>query len=188
MALGSYVPGFIHSYDGDTRRARVEIPGITDGCEVFPEADFVYSIGFRTEDTELRILPGDRVWLDFVNGDHRYPMIIGYRTLGSDNLTETIRIRQTNIELIADENVLIKATAGGMLIQAGTGLTIRCNTITLDGNVSITGTLDVQGKITYHDGLEGSGMVRNNGVRVGSDHNHTNVRFGTDISGPPQVP
>lgn len=188
MALGNYIPGFIVSYDGNTRRARVSIPGITDGCEVFPEADFVYAIGFRTEDTELRILPGDRVWLDFVNGDPRYPMITGYRTLGTDNLIDIIRIRQTFIEFIADQSMLLKATAGDVLVQAGTTLTLRCSSIVLDGNVNVTGTLNVQGALTYQAGISGNGPARNNGVRVGSDHNHTNVRFGGDISGPPQVP
>ena len=187
MPLGNYIPGFIESYDGNTRRARVSIPSITDGCEVFPEAEFVYSIGFRTEDTELRILPGDRVWLDFVNGDHRYPMIIGYRTLGSDNLIDTFRVRQTNVELIADQDMLLKATAGDVLIQAGTTLTLRCSSIVLDGNVSITGTLDVDGKITGSGGISTTGLSENNGVRNGSNHTHTNVRFGTDISGPPQL-
>lgn len=185
MALGSYIPGFIRSYDGNTRRARVEIPGITDGAEVFPEAEFVYAIGFRTEDTEVRILPGDRVWLDFVNGDHRFPVIVGYRTLGSDNLIDTLRLRQKNIELIADDDVLVRATTGDILIKAGVKITIQAPAIELDGPTVVKSTLLVQGLLTYQAGFTGNGPATNNGLPIGSTHTHGGVRFGGDISGPP---
>ena len=187
MAVSGWIPAFIKSYDAQTRRARVDIPGMTDGCEVFPEAEFNYAIGARSEDTEVRILVGDRVWVDFIGGDPRFPIIVGYRNPATDNIVDTLRLRQTNIELIADEDMLAEATAGTFVIKAGTLLKLQCASITLQGNVTITGTLNVGGKITGDDGISTTGLAENNGVRVGSNHTHTNVRFGTDISGPPQL-
>lgn len=76
--LGKY-PGFIREYQQTPRRVRVEIPGITDGAEVLPLAELCYAMGDKSEHTEIRILAGDRVWIEFEAGDPRYPIIVGYR-------------------------------------------------------------------------------------------------------------
>jgi hypothetical protein len=59
-------------------------------------------------------------------------------------------------------------SAGGISLVSPTAVTVQAPTITLDGNVVTTGTL------------------RNNGVNVGSTHDHGNVENGEGVTGPPQ--
>lgn len=220
MRLSNYTPGFVESYDAAARLCRVRIPGVTDGAEVMPQAMLCYPIGDKSEHTEIRILPGDRVWLDFVNGDPRFPIITGFRPKETDNAIEWRRWHHQNIELQADTDIWLTATGGDLraaagddlvltaggdttetaggnitktatgaiLIEAGSTVTIRAPSILLDGNVSVSGNLHTDGALSYELGISGNGSARNNGVRVGSDHNHTNVQVGGNISGPPQVP
>ena len=120
MRLSNYTPGFVESYDPATKLARVRIPGVTDGGEVFPEAMFSYPIGDKSEHTDIRVLVGDRVWLDFVNGDARFPIITGFRPKETDNAIDWRRLHHANIELQADTDMRLLATAAKVFISAGT--------------------------------------------------------------------
>jgi len=181
--MSNYTPGFVESYDAQTRLCRVRIPGVTDGAEVMPLAMLSYPIGDKSEHTELRILAGDRVWLDFVNGDPRFPIITGFRPKETDNAIDWRRWHHKNIELQADSDVRVIATGGGVLIQAGQTITLQAPSITLDGNTNCTGTLTVQQVLTYLAGITGTGAATSNGKDVGSSHHHVNDSRG-DSQGP----
>lgn len=98
----SLTPGVIHSVDREARIVRVTIPGMTDGAEAMPEAQLFYPLGDVSEHTEIRLQPGDRVWLAFVNGDPRFPVVVGYRPKESGNGTGWRRWRHDNVEVTAD--------------------------------------------------------------------------------------
>lgn len=105
-------PAVVKSYDGAKRTCRVEIPGLTDGGDVYPEAEIEYPIGDKAKSgdtaTEITIAPGETVWVSFIGGDPRYPIITGYRCAQSGNGTDWRRFHHKNLELIADEVARIK--------------------------------------------------------------------------------
>jgi hypothetical protein len=168
----------------------VRIPGVTDGCEQFPVAMFCYPIGDKSEHTEIRILPGDRVWLDFVDGDARHPIITGYRTKETDNAIDWRRWHHQNIELLAFTNMEFEAganmhaQAGGSVLIEASSITLRAATITLDGNTTNTGTMTVNGLFKFLLNMLGFGTVTVNGKNVGSDHIHGNGNGGANTTGP----
>lgn len=158
MNLPGKWPGIIKEYDRQRRECRVEIPGITDGAEEFPVAQIEYPIGDKSKHTEIRILEGDLVWLEFECGDPRYPIITGWRNPNEENVTLFRRWHHENIETDADETqkhtsgttytVLaetdIKNDAkGDIVVKAG-------KTITLEAGTSIT--LKVGGSTLVMDG------------------------------------
>jgi phage baseplate assembly protein gpV len=130
--FGKY-PGIVVSYDGASRMCRVNIPGITD-ADVYPLATLSYSLGDNPATTEIRIVPGDMVWIEFEAGDPRFPIVVNYRTPRQGNPVDWRRWRHKNIQLIAEDTYLI---------------TIGATTITVtDGLMKVTGAdLEVSGNI-----------------------------------------
>lgn len=100
-------PAVVRSYDQVKRTCRVEIPGLTDGGDVLPEAEIEYGIGDKAchgqYPTEIEILPGDTVWIAFIGGDPRYPIITGYRNPQVGNDVDWRRWHHKNIEMLAEE-------------------------------------------------------------------------------------
>lgn len=72
-------PAIVAEWDRERRECRVEIPGLTDGAEVLPLAEIAYPIGDKSEHTEIWIEVGDRVWVEFMRGDARYPVLTHFR-------------------------------------------------------------------------------------------------------------
>lgn len=186
MQLSNYTPGFVDSYDAATRLCRVRVPGLTDGAEVLPQAMLCYPIGDKSEVTDIRIAAGDRVWLDFVNGDPRFPIIVGFRPKETDNAINWRRLQHANIELTADTDLHVFATGGKVWINAGGQALVEANevrlrapSIVLEGPVQTTGNLTVGGNLTV------SGTMTNAGVNVGSTHRHPGVQTGGGITGTP---
>lgn len=187
MGMSNYTPGFVVEYNPGSGLAKVQVPGLTDGSREFPEAMLSYPLGDRSELTEIALQVGDRVWLDFVNGDPRFPIITGFRPKETDNAVDWRRWRAVNIELRADADIRIVATDGQVFISAGgeaelvavTEVTVTAPTIRLEGNVTITGSLTAQGGATI------TGTLTNNGKSVGSAHAHVGVQTGGGTSGPP---
>jgi hypothetical protein len=167
MRLGNYTPGFVESYDAATRRARVRIPGVTDGAEKYPEAELCYPLGEKSEHTEIRVLAGDRVWLDFVNGDARFPIITGFRPKSSDNALQWRRWHSENIELQADTDLKIFATGGTIEVLSNGQTKVTASEVLI-----VAPVIKLQGAVQALQGLAVTGTLTNNGVNVGSTHIH----------------
>ena len=160
------LPAVVASYDGETRICTVSIPGITDGSQDLPQATLCTPIGDRaTGDhaTELRILAGDPVWVEFEAGDSRFPIIVGYRTPRAGNPVDWRRWRHANIEMTAD----------GQMILNAKDLIINTETTTVNGQTTVNGN------------TETNGTLKNNGSNVGSTHKHLVIAVGvpTDVPG-----
>ena len=102
-------PATVRSYDATRRLVRVEIPGLTDGGDEFPEAQIEYPIGEKSRSTEIEILPGDTIWVAFEAGDPRYPIVTGYRNPEAGNSAGVRAFHHANITLHADGTLTLKA-------------------------------------------------------------------------------
>lgn len=107
-------PAVIESYDPGSRTCRVSIPGVTEGADEHLVAEIQYPIGDKSRHhimTEIEIFAGDLVWIEFIQGDPRYPLITGWRNPLVGNDKDFRRWHQKNIELIAEK--LICHLSGG---------------------------------------------------------------------------
>ena len=144
MAYGTMhgrYPAIVKTYDQAKRTCRIEIPGLTDGGDVLPEAEIEYPIGDKSRkgqfETELEILPGDTVWVAFICGDPRYPVITGYRNPQTGNSADWRRYHHANIELLADK--LMHFDAGEAINQdAGQSIALKAGqTVTVNAGQTI---------------------------------------------------
>ena len=159
-------PAIIKTYDKVTRTCRVQIPAITDGGDVLPEAEICYPIGDKSKievgkvTTEIEMLPNDNVWVMFINGDQNHPVIVGYRNPRTNNDVDWRRFHHTNVQVIADSQMLFNAAN---IVMTTTGdLTINCT-----GNVAIN-----------------SASLKHNGKDIGDSHKHHTTTAGADTSVP----
>lgn len=97
--------GRILSYDAKTRTARVHVFGLTDGASNGIPATFMYAVGEYDKDTEIKIDLNREIFVEFEGGEMNAPIIVGYSSHNTGALVGTRRIRQQNIELIADSNI-----------------------------------------------------------------------------------
>ena len=154
-------PAIVKSYHQGRRACRVEIPGLTDGGEVLPEAEIEYPIGDKSRsgvfETEIEILPGDAVWVAFIGGDSRYPIVTGYRNPQAGNSVDWRRWHHKNMELLVD--ALMRLIAGGdVLIQSGSHITLRAPLVTIDAvQTHVTGAETVDAALTVKGGAAISG-------------------------------
>jgi hypothetical protein len=120
-------PAIVKTYNQARRTCRIEIPGLTDGGDVLPEAEIEYPIGDKsragTNTTEIEITPGDTVWVAFIGGDPRYPIITGYRNPQAGNSADWRRWHHANIELIADAEMRL-VVGGTSVVITPAGITI----------------------------------------------------------------
>ena len=120
-------PAIVKSYNQARRTCRIEIPGLTDGGDVLPEAEIEYPIGDKSRaganTTEIEITPGDTVWVAFIGGDPRYPIITGYRNPQAGNSADWRRWHHANIELIADAEMRL-VVGGTSVVITQSGITI----------------------------------------------------------------
>lgn len=120
-------PAIVKTYSQARRTCRIEIPGLTDGGDVLPEAEIEYPIGDKSRaganTTEIEITPGDTVWVAFIGGDPRYPIITGYRNPQSGNSADWRRWHHANIELIADAEMRL-VVGGTSVVITPAGITI----------------------------------------------------------------
>lgn len=162
-------PAFVDSYDGPSRTCRVRIPGITDGGDVMPVAEIEYPIGSRSKgqhETEIEILKDDPVWVAFIGGDPRYPVITGYRNPGAGNSVEWRRFHHANIEMTADGTFRINADK--FELNAKTSAVINSTKATVNADTAINGE-----------------SLTHNGTNVGDTHVHGGVRGGSDKTAKP---
>jgi phage baseplate assembly protein gpV len=158
--LSGRYPGIVRSYDAASRTCRVEIEGITNGADSLPLAEIEPPIGSRSKGnhaTDIEILEGDTVWLSFIKGDPRYPIITGYRNPQSGNATGRLSFHQTNVTIAADTELVLS------------GASIKIN-----GDVEITGKVKISGSELTHNGKD-----------VGEHHKHDSVQSGSGNTGEP---
>lgn len=68
---GKY-PAIVTHYDPATRLCRVKLPSIAENADVDPQAEIAYPLGDKpkikdgTVTTEIEILVGDDVWVEFL--------------------------------------------------------------------------------------------------------------------------
>ena len=154
-------PAIVRSYDAFRRTCRVEIPGLTDGGDVLPEAEIEYSIGDKSRagenTTEIEITPGDPIWVAFIGGDPRYPIITGYRNPQAGNSIGWRRWHHANMELLAE--TLMRMIAGGdFLIKSGTHVLVQAPSATIQADEThVTKNLTVDGAIVGKGGMSISG-------------------------------
>lgn len=178
----------IRGYNAQTRRVKVEILGLTDGSEEFPEAELEYPLGDDTTETEIRLMP--LVWVDFINDDMRYPIVTGNRCKNAGNDTEWRRFKHENIQLEAFNDLVLTvgnnleitvqgatnlSGTGDVTIESGTTVLVKAGGSTVsitDSNVTIESTavdinaatttvnggLIVQGLTTLNGGLASTGI------------------------------
>lgn len=197
-------PAIVRTYDPVVRICRVEIPGLTDGADVFPIAEIEYPIGFRTHGqyaTEIEILAGDEVWISFIGGDPRYPVITGYRAPERGNSNEWRRVHHANLEFLADALVHVKA-GGDITIETAANVTVKAAHVTVDapatectGNLKVAGGLNVVG-ISRLDGeiQSGGNIASKGGIKAAGDiiggnisltgHKHQEQGDGNPVSPP----
>lgn len=151
----------MRGYDAGARMCRVEIPGLTDGGDVLPLAEIEYSLGDKSRTgenaTEVEITAGDTVWVAFIGGDARYPIITGYRNPQAGNSTGWRRWHHANMELLADALMNLIAQ-GDVLIKSGSHVTVQAPSATVQADdTHVTGNLTVDGAIVGKGGLAVSG-------------------------------
>lgn len=131
-------PAVVQEYDAERRMCRVEIPGITAGSEAPPWAEIEYPIGDKSiaggGGTEIEILPNDAVWVAFIGGDPRYPLITGWRNAREGNEAGWRRWHHPNIAMSGDENVTVDAGTVSC-VRGGTEVWIEAPIIRLKGAV-----------------------------------------------------
>ena len=94
--------------------------------------------------TEIEFLTGDTVWLSFIGGDSRYPIITGYRNPNTGNGIDWRRFHHANIELLADETIRLITTDGESRVEVKPdGITVQTSgnaTVQADGNATVDAT------------------------------------------------
>lgn len=186
--MNDIYPAIVKSYDPARRTARIAIPGLTDGADVFPEAEFCNPIGDKSEHTEIRVIPGDRVWVSFIGGDTRYPLIMGYRPKHIGNATGTRRFHHDNMQIEIDgvlsleagSEVLIKSGGSTVTVTPG-GITIKASAVTIDApNTTFTGNVAIGGNATV------TTLTASNDVMAGgkSSKTHTHPVAGPNTLAP----
>jgi hypothetical protein len=193
------LPAVVASYDKKRRECRVHIPGLTDGTGPGISAEIEYPIGDKSKagefSTDILILAGDTVWVEFECGDARYPIITGFRNPRVGNGTDWRRFHQDNIELlavklmqfIAGGNVLIESTGANITIKSPSLVTIEAPLTHIKGALTVDDLITGTGGISVSGGggaAISGGTLTHNGVNVGSDHTHTEQGDGADVSPP----
>lgn len=169
-------PAVVVSYDANTRLAKIKLEPLDDGADTQLDADLLYPLGDKSN-TAIEVLAGDFVWVEFEQGDPRYPIIVGYRNKRTGNDDTTRRYHHHgNFEILADNLIKIKGnvkviveSATVEVIATTVNVTASNTNITslvnITGNTSITGNLAVAGAIS---GTGGSGATIAGNVTVSS--------------------
>ena len=169
-------PAVVVSYDANTRLAKIKLEPLDDGADTQLDAELLYPLGDKSN-TAIEVLAGDFVWVEFEQGDPRYPIIVGYRNqrTGNDDLTRRYH-HHGNFEILADNIIKIKGNVK-VIVESetveviATTVNVTANNtninsvVAITGNTSITGNLAVAGAIS---GTGGSGASIAGNVTVSS--------------------
>jgi hypothetical protein len=134
-------PAIIKSYDPKKRTCRVDIPAINTGGDVLSEAEIEYPIGDKSRagkwGSEIEFLEGDSVWVDFIGGDPRYPVITGFRNPQAGNSIDWRRWHHKNIDFESDELFQTKAGTDYRVGAKNRGQVISGGRLLLRSNDSV---------------------------------------------------
>jgi phage baseplate assembly protein gpV len=161
------MPAFVDAVTDADRAARlyrVRIPGLTDGATALPRAQVLKPLGDKSEHTEIRIKPGDRVWLAFEGGDTRYPVIVGYRPRNQENAMDWRRFEHANFEFNADNT--FQVIAGTQCIVRTPKALVDAAQTEITGDVVIDKTLTVKGLLAFQAGMTGKGGAGGKAIQV----------------------
>jgi hypothetical protein len=78
----------------------------------------------------------------------------------------------------------IQFQASGITVLSPNLVTIQAPNVTVQGNMKVTGTTELQGAVTADSTITASGEVQGNGIKL-STHVHGGVQTGGGNSGPP---
>lgn len=137
-------------------------------------------------------IAGNLLWIDTTSGQVEFHLKHSSGTFIHVDNAGNVNINSVNE---------VKVDCETAVVNASTSTHVTSPTNTIDGDVVINGDITHTGNTTQTGDFALTGdfdetgdlhvtgtAFRHNGVRVGSDHNHTNVQVGGNISGPPQVP
>lgn len=161
--LNGLHPAVVHSYNASEKTCEITLVGVTDGTQEKIIAEIAFPIGDKSAHTDIRILSGDTVWVEFMGGDMRHPIITHFRTKRTGNQTAWRKLHHANIDLTADDVLVLKAS-----------------TIKIIGDVVHTGSQSTSGNMAV------VGELKNDGVNVGKTHTHNGVQVGGQSTGTPQ--
>ena len=138
-------PGIIRAVDRARREVRVEVPPFTDGAAEWPIAEIEYPIGDDSRNTEIRLVVDLEVWISFIAGDPRRPIITGFRNPNVGNEVAWRRWNHDNIEHNADAVANINAQTINLTAGAEIVLTVGGSTVVITPSaVTITaGTINL---------------------------------------------
>lgn len=199
-------PAVVESYNADTRECFIRVPSLSEGGDESLQAEIRYPIGDKSKagqwSTDILLLPGDDVWVVFIGGDQRYPLITGQRCPQTGNGTGWRRWHQANIELLAQE-VMNLIAGGAITIKSDASVLVQAPKVTIDapqteitGNLTVGGNTAIAGGISVAGGGSGGnstiagnfaiegGSLTHNGKDVGSSHTHTSGGEGATTSPP----
>ena len=158
-------PAVVTSYDPGSRTCVINVPGVTEGAESGLNAEIEYPIGDKSRQgtpTEIEILPNDPVWIEFIQGDPRFPIITGARNPTQGNSVDWRRWHHANVEILADKQIRLIA-GESLLLQVG-GTTI---TLTPEQLAMAAAAIAAKGPVT-----QTGGDMTSDGVSV-QLHKHT---------------
>ena len=167
-----FYPAKIISYDAKSRTAKVTVEPITQGLTEGITATFAYPVGHDDRDTELQVLKGAECYVFFQQGDPYSPVIWSYRSHGEGAVVDYRRIRQKNIELLAENNIKIEAETVDIYAD-----------VKIYGNVEITGNQDIEG----NSSVGGSSEVLGHSELTGGA-NIEGIEFDTHVHGNSPTP
>lgn len=183
-------PAVVDSYDKNTRTCRIQIPGVTDGGRSLPEAEVMYPLGDKPKPvgnagknggkaTEIEIMKGDAVWIEFIRGDPRYPLITGHRCTNVGNTFDTRRFNHKKIELVAETKLRLVVGDDTFIEANSNQVEITTPKLIINGEIEINGAVTIKGEVVQKDG-----QIWSNGIFM-DQHVHKGVRPGSGLSGIP---
>ena len=155
-------PAVVVSYDANTRLAKIKLEPLDDGADTLLEAELCYPLGDKSN-TAIEVLAGDFVWVEFEQGDPRYPIIVGYRNqrTGNDDLTRRYH-HHGNFEILADNIIKIKGNVK-VIVESetveviATTVNVTANNTNINSVVAITGNTSITGNLAVAGAISGTG-------------------------------
>jgi len=155
-------PAVVMSYDANTRLAKIKLEPLDDGADTQLEAELCYPLGDKPN-TAIEVLAGDFVWVEFEQGDPRYPIIVGYRNkrIGNDDTTRRYH-HHGNFEILADNIIKIKGNVKVIVESAtveviATTVNVTASNTNITSLVNITGNTSITGNLTVAGAISGTG-------------------------------